>query len=321
MNKKIKDGKYAEIINEIAEHIYQDDIEKTERRAKISFPDGNKREIDLLVTLKNKDKIAFEVRDRDGNQGVDWVDQVIGKYKNVDFAKVWICTFGNSYLTKDAIRTLKYNNIGWRNINVNNADEISKEPVLFIDAIKTIDDDSDMEINGEKYKELMIGCMDEKGNIFDISLRKQLLMEINSIITSDFDSYLNKNYIEYTTTMDIGAIENNFDSTTIKIKITLPLIHYSLCDYFSEKYIVSDNDKEDYLLATKNKSIFITDKFIVLNFSYLSKLRNEGYIISNHYIIRMTSIPEKYRKKNKMRIIDVDGNSQDTLLKVIGYKQ
>ena len=71
---------------------------------------------------------------------------------------------------------------------------------------------------------------------------------------------------------------------------------------------------------TKNKSIFVTDKYIVLNFSYLSNLRNEGYIISSHYLLKMNSIPEKYRNKNKMRIIDVDGNCQDTLLKVIGYK-
>ena len=118
MNNKVKDGKYAEIINEIAEHIYHDNIEKTEKRAKVLFPDGNKREIDLLITLKNKDKIVFEVRDRSGNQGVDWVDQVIGKYKNTCFSKVWICTFGDSYLTKDAIRTLKYNNIGLSLIHI-----------------------------------------------------------------------------------------------------------------------------------------------------------------------------------------------------------
>lgn len=54
------------------------------------------------------------------------------------FSKVRICTFGDSYLTKDAIRTLKYNNIGWRNIDINNND-ISNDPVLFINAIKTIE--------------------------------------------------------------------------------------------------------------------------------------------------------------------------------------
>lgn len=43
MINKVKDGKYAEISNEIAEHIYQDNIEKTEKRAKGLFPDGNKR--------------------------------------------------------------------------------------------------------------------------------------------------------------------------------------------------------------------------------------------------------------------------------------
>lgn len=319
MNNKVKDGKYAEIINEIAEHIYHDNIEKTEKRAKVLFPDGNKREIDLLVTLKNKDKIVFEVRDRSGNQGVDWVDQVIGKYKNTCFSKVWICTFGDSYLTKDAIRTLKYNNIGWRNIDINNND-ISNDPVLFINAIKTIDDDSDMEINGEKYKELMLGCIDGKGNTFDISLREQLLQEIKEIIVANFDNYVDKSYIEYNKTINIDNLESNFNSSVLKIKITLPLVHYNLCDYFSENYNISNNNEKDYLLSTKNKSIFVTEEYIVLNFSYLSNLRNEGYIISNHYLLKIDSIPERYRKKNKLKIIDVDGNSQDTLLKVIGYK-
>ena len=319
MNNKVKDGKYAEIINEIAEHIYHDNIEKTEKRAKVLFPDGNKREIDLLVTLKNKDKIVFEVRDRSGNQGVDWVDQVIGKYKNTSFSKVWICTFGDSYLTKDAIRTLKYNNIGWRNIDINNND-ISNDPVLFINAIKTIDDDSDMEINGEKYKELMLECIDEKGNTFDISLREQLLQEIREIIVANFDNYVDKSYIEYNKTINIDDLESNFNSSVLKIKITLPLVHYNLCDYFSENYNISNNNEKDYLLSTKNKSIFVTEEYIVLNFSYLSNLRNEGYIISNHYLLKIDSIPERYRKKNKLKIIDVDGNSQDTLLKVVGYK-
>lgn len=96
----------------------------------------------------------------------------------------------------------------------------------------------------------------------------------------------------------------------LKTKITLPLVHYNLCDYFSENYNISNNNEKDYLLSTKNKSIFVTEEYIVLNFSYLSNLRNEGYIISNHYLLKTDSIPERYRKKNKLKIIDVDGNSK-----------
>ena len=238
-SKKIKDGKYAEIINEIAEHIYRDNIKTTQRRAKILFPDGNKREIDLLVKLKNGEEIVFEVRDRKGNQGVDWVDQVIGKYKNTRFAKIWICTFGNCNLSKDAIRTLKYNNIGWRNISLNSED-ITNKPVLFINAIKALDDDSDMEINGKKYKELMMGCMDQNGNVFDVSLRNQLLTEIKNVLINNFDSYLDKSCIEYKTVLDIGSLENNFNTSILDIKINLPLLHYNLCDYFCENYIISN---------------------------------------------------------------------------------
>ena len=59
----------------------------------------------------------------------------------------------------------------------------------------------------------------------------------------------------------------------------------------------------------------------MINFSFLSNLRNKGYIISNHFLTDMTVIPKKYRNKNKIRIIDVDGNSQDTLMKIVGYKK
>ena len=319
-DQTIKDGKYAELINEIAEHIYQDNIKSTDRRAIVIFPDGNKREIDLLVTLKNGQEIAFEVRDRRGNQGIDWVDKVIGKYKNTHFSKIWICTFGDCNLSKNAIRSLKYNNIGWRNININDED-ISNKPVLFINAIKTIDDDSEMYINGEKYQELILKCMNQRGKSFDVSLRKKILQDIKSILETNFDNYLDHNSIDYKTTIDLGSLPTNLGKSTLEIKIKLPLVHYSFYDYFSENYVISNDDKENYLLATKNKSFFITDNCIVINFSFLSNLRNKGYIISNHFLTDMTVIPKKYRNKNKIRIIDVDGNSQDTLMKIVGYKK
>lgn len=315
------DGKYAEVINEIAEHIYQDNIEKTERRAKIKFPDGNIRELDLLVTLKTSEQIVFEVRDRKGNQGIDWVDQVIGKYKNMKFYKIWICTFGKCNLSKDAIRALEYNNIGWRNIDIYNKESISNEPVLSIDALKLcIDDKCNMTINGEKYKELMIECLDNNGKIIGISLKDQLLNEIKNKIINDYDNYIGINKIDFETIMDIGKIENNFESSRLNIKISIPVVHYELYDFFSENYIVFDDYKENYLLSTKNKSIFITNDYIVLNFSFLADLRDEGYVISNHYLLNIKAIPEKYRNKNKIKIIDVNGNAQDKLIKVIGYK-
>lgn len=317
---KNKDGKYAEIINEIAEHVYHDNIKKTERRAKVKFSDGNYREIDLLVTLNNGEQIVFEVRDRRGNQKVDWIDQVIGKYTGMPFSKVWVCTFGDCYLTKDAIRKLNYYNIGWRNIDINNDDSLSENPVLIIDAVKAMDDDSEMIINGQKYRELVVKCINPKGELIDISLREQILNQVKLTVESNFDFYLEKNNIEYEIDVDLGSIPSNFDSNVVKIKINLPLVHYTLYDYFSDNYIVSDNNKQDYLLATKNKSVFITDKYIVLNFSYLSNLKSEGYIISNHYLLFLESIPEKYKGKCKLRIIDVDGNSNAKLMKVMGYK-
>ena len=322
-NSKIdrKDGKYAEIINQIAEHIYRDDIDNSQRRSKVVFPDGNEREIDLLVKLKNGDEIVFEVRDRKGNQGVDWVDQVIGKYQKTNFKTVWICTFGDCDLTKDAIRSLKYNNIGWRNISINSDEEIPNMPIILIDAIKVVYDELVLTINENEYRELMVEGIDENGNSISISLKQQMLEEISNIVKNDFDKFLNSNYINYETTIDIPGINNNLNSSTLRIKMVLPLMHYTLCDYFSEKYDISNNNEEEYLLATRNKSVFIADDCIVFNSTYLSYLRENGYIVSNHFLINIKAIPKKYRLKNVIKIIDVDGNSHYKVIKVIGYKE
>ena len=47
INKR-KDGKYADILTEIAEHIYREDILKTQKRYRLKTPDGNNREIDVF---------------------------------------------------------------------------------------------------------------------------------------------------------------------------------------------------------------------------------------------------------------------------------
>lgn len=103
--------------------------------------------------------------------------------------------------------------------------------------------------------------------------------------------------------------------------MNLPIIHYTLFDFFSESYIVTNNEIQSNLLVTKNNSVFITDNCIVLNFSYLSNLRNNGYCIDDHYTLNIDAIPEKYKNINKIKIIDIEGNMQDVLTKVVGYKK
>lgn len=319
--KDRKDGKYAEIINEIAEHIYQDNIKSTERRAKVLFPDGNIRELDLLVTLNNNEQIVFEVRDRVGNQGVDWIDQVIGKYKNTKYSKIWVCTFGQCNLSKAAIKSLKYNNIGWRNIEIMDAKNFSSEPILYINALKIVYDESEMLINGEKYRKLILGCVDGNGNKVSVSLKDLIFNDIKSFISKDFNEFKNKNNMIFQTQLNINNLENNFNSSVLNISISVPLVHYDIFDYFSEKYIISNNNEDGHLLSTENKTIFINDDYLIINFSFLANLREKDYIISNHFILNVKAVPKEYRSKNKIKIIDIDGNSQDVLLKVLGYKE
>lgn len=330
MNKKRKekvimrnDGKYAEIINELAEHIYNNKILKTQRRAKIKFPDGNIREIDLLVILKNQEQIVFEVRDRKGNQGVDWIDQVIGKYKDTSFSKIWICTFGKCSLSKDAIRALTYNNIGWRNIDVGESElnfNNNKEPVLKLHAVKIYNEECIMKVNNEVYREVELKGINSNKEDVSIYLKENLLDDIRNDIKINFDNYLNINNVVYKTRIEMSGIENNFNKNSIDVEINLPISHYIIYDYFNEEYYINNNSENDTLLSTNNKSIFISNDNIILNFSYLSNLEKEGYIVADHYVLNIQAIPQKFRDKNKIKIIDVDGNSNRVIKKVVGYK-
>lgn len=102
-----RQGQYAEVMTEYAEHIYRDSICKTERNYKFIAPEGTEREVDVCTTLKSGEKIAFEVRDRKSTQSIDWVDQIIGKYLTSPFEQVWLCTFDGCSLSSEAIKKLK----------------------------------------------------------------------------------------------------------------------------------------------------------------------------------------------------------------------
>lgn len=173
----MKEWKYAELITEIANRIYLDDIEKIKRNYRYKFKSGVNQEIDVCVFLKNGKKIVFEVRDRDGNQGSDWIHEVYGKYENEDFDYVWVCTFGSCDLASTATKVIDYRKIGWRNININGEYRGSNKPIILTDAIQIIPEEIELTINGQKYKDLKAIGLNDKGENVEINLKDQIIEE------------------------------------------------------------------------------------------------------------------------------------------------
>lgn len=116
------------------------------------------------------------------------------------------------------------------------------------------------------------------------------------------------------------AISNKLNNDVVEVEMNAPISHYVLYDFFDEEYCISNNNDNNILLSTKDKSIFITSDRIILNFNYLSNLEREGYIINSHYTVNVKAIPKKYRIGKKIKTIDLDGKNNRAIIKVMGYK-
>ena len=272
----LKKGQYAEIMTEYAEHIYRASVSETKRNYMFKSPEGTMREVDICTTLTSGERIAFEVRDRHSTQGIDWIDQVIGKYYDSDFKYVWICTFDGCKLLKDEIVV-----------------RIGNE--VYQDVRFQMTEDSDK----ESYIDIAIGIC-------------------TSIIQSNFHQFDEINIFTYTHEQNLNGIKHNFDDEVIKIEIEIPLKHTIFVDYFDEKYIVNNNQNEEILLSTNDKSIFITNDTLIINFGYICDLMETGIIDSN-FLINLQTIPEEYRNNlNKVKFVDVSGKGNCIPMKMYG---
>lgn len=318
--RKYSDGKYAEIVNEIAEHIYNDSILSTERRAKIRFPDGNMREVDLLVKTKDGKTIVFEVRDRSGNQPVDWVDQVIGKYKDLECERIWICTFGDCNLSKCAIRSASYNSIGWRNIDLSES-QPGDEPILYIDALKPIKEACTLTVNGDEYDELYLQCKTNDGRIVDMSLKEEFYKSALTELAEKVSINHNNNSFLYKCTINTDNLLSNMGTKVLNVELSVPITFYTIVDFFVEHYDVDNNGVKENIVISKRKSVFLSEDTITIDFGFLQRIRDEGYIISNAFIINTKAINERYGSKSKIRLIDIDGNCKDIPMRIYGIKR
>jgi hypothetical protein len=73
---------------------------------------GNSREIDVLIEIESfghRLKIAVECRDRSRQDDIQWIDELIGKYNNIDIDK--IITVSSSGFTQGAINKAIFHGI------------------------------------------------------------------------------------------------------------------------------------------------------------------------------------------------------------------
>lgn len=98
------------------------------------------REIDVLIEKEvngNIAKIAVECRDRAGKDDIEWIDCLIGKYKNLDVHKV--IAVSNSGFSKAAFLKAKVNGIDLKTIEeafqIDFGDEFNKLGLMYISHI------------------------------------------------------------------------------------------------------------------------------------------------------------------------------------------
>lgn len=314
---QLKKGEYAEIMTKYAEHIFRESISTVKLNEKIKAPDDTKREIDVITTLTSGEQYAFEVRDRKSVQGIDWIDQIVGKYIDLGFEYVWICTFDGCSLSAEAIKKLRYHNIGWRDFTLLSDNKFDLPPILMVNAVEIIEDGIEITVNGEKYEDLNYmmheGCE-------NISFKCTNINNCKLTIQENFDAFQNVDEFVFENKLPLEGVQNNFNGEFADIRMEIPLKHKVYVDYIDEEYVVKNNEEEEELLSTRNKSIFITGDTLVINFEYLVKLAKDT-VIDDNFILNTGMLPQKYRNISKVKFIDASGEGTIIPMKMYGIKR
>lgn len=317
----MKDGKYAEIMTEFAEHLYRNsEIESVERNKRFTSPEGALREIDVLTTLKNGEEIAFEVRDRHSKpQGIDWIDQVIGKYSDTHFSQVWIYTFDGCTLTSDAIKKLQHHGLGWRDFTLLQNVPMSNDfPVLHVNGIKPVPENIEILVNGDVYTELTMQGVDDAGNSLEISFRDLVKNEFYQLARSNTSAFALCELFKYRADMEVP---NNMGSESLHIEGTMPLKHCEFIDYFNESYLVENNAIKSILISSQEKSLILTEGKLFINWAYFLNMAGEGVILNDFFTVNIEAIPEKYRNFSQIGQIQPNGEVKCVVARVVGISK
>ncbi|MFA5676034.1 MAG: hypothetical protein WDA65_05875 [Christensenellales bacterium] len=317
----MKQGQYAEIMTEYAEHIYQKHVNKTERNYRFIAAEGTSREVDVCTILTTGEMIAFEVRDRHSTQGIEWIDQIIGKYYGSPFMQVWLCTFDGCTLSSNAIKKLNHHKIGWRDFELVRHSPINSTiPTLMIEGILPIKNEIEILVNGIKYNDLHIETVNCNGNDEDISFKDEKVKQFQGIAAANYLAFADINFFKISDDIDVNNIKNNFNASCLSIETTIPLQHKVFMDYFDENYIVKNNHEKTFMVATKEKSVFLTDSQLVINLSFFGNMKKDGVVFNSFFKLNISSIPETYRKQiSTWKLIDVNGTGKGmAITKIFG---
>ncbi len=225
----MKQGQYAEIMTEYAEHIYRENINQTERNYRFTASEGTSREVDVCTILTSGEMIAFEVRDRKSTQGIDWIDQIIGKYDGSPFSQIWLCTFDGCSLSSEAIKKLNFRKIGWRDFTlVKNMPDEGIGAALMVEGISPIKDDIEILVNDKKFRDLQINTTGQN----NLSFQNEKINQFRTIAAVNFLAFYGINFFEIEDELDVDNIKNNFGANYLKIKTVIPLQHKVFVDFF-----------------------------------------------------------------------------------------
>lgn len=316
-----KKGKYAELMTEYAEHIYRDRIEKTERNSIFIAPEGTEREVDVSTTLTTGEKIAFEVRDRKSTQGIDWIDQIIGKYIDSPYDYVWLCTFDGCKLSSEAVKKLEHYKIGWRDFYLVAPEGVDlKDPVLIVRGIVVDEENLVLTVNGKPYRDLQIAFVKDAP---PESIIQRALNELLVVIRHEFGLFDGIGNAVFNEHYDLQGVENNFEEDSIEVKIEVPLIHKVFMDFFDEKYIVRNEGEESVLLSTSEKAVFCTEDTIVVNLSYFGRQFSHRVVLEPNWFLSTKMLPDEMRKRLKnFRFIDAEGTANGIVpMRIYGLRR
>lgn len=312
----MKQGQYAELMAEYTEHIFREAVSKTERNYRFLALEGTLREVNVCTTLTSGEMIALESRDRKSTQSIDWIDQVVGKYLGSPFQKKWVCTFDGCKLSSEAIKKLEYHNIGWRDFTLINTD-IGRKPILTVYGIVLDISDCQLTVDGESYQDLQYSFFPDSEPVSYIKMNSE---QVKAAIQTSFAEFMQLDTVTIRERISLNGIENNFGKKSVEVELTIPLRHKVFVDYFNESYIVKNNQQEDTLLSSKDKSIFITNDTMAINFSYFYSF-DENIVLDNHFLINLSSLPIECRNIHNVKFMDVKGAGKIIPMKMYGLKE
>lgn len=313
MNK----GKYAEYLNYIVEQIHSNNIKEIHLNYELISIEGLKREVDLFVITNDGDQIVYEVRNRASTQGVDWIDQVIGKYIHEEIDKYWIVTFDNCELSKDAIVKLSYHNIGWRNFVLLNKLN-SKIPVVTMNTLLPVYTEMKISIDNEDYKDLMFD-LQHNGIRETVSLERFLQMSLTNELKKNIEPLMNANHIDLDLDSLLASVGVGFDSEKPTSKIRIPLVQKTYTDYIDEYYIVDNDDEKYKLICSENKTVFVYNGTLMIDMKFISEL-NETKEISTSFLLNVNEIKKYVRDTKNIKAINT-GPKDVSIMKVFGLNK